>query len=149
MKQLLLMIVLITASTILFAQKNDAEATKQVLKAYSSSIEKLDTTGVIRLFVKDSKVFEQGSDEGTIAHYLEHHLGPEMKEFTSFKFSDYTVDVKLAGNYAFTTESYTYTIVLAKDGKESKSKGIATSVLQKEKDGWKIIQTHTSFRRAK
>lgn len=149
MKRLLLMMVLTSAGTILFAQKNDADAIKQVLKAYSSSIEKLDTTGITKLFVKDSKVFEQGSDEGTIAHYLEHHLGPELKEFTSFKFSDYTVDVNLAGNYAFTTESYTYTIVLAKDGKESKSKGIATSVLQKAKDDWKIIQTHTSFRRAK
>ncbi len=80
MKRLLLMIVLINTSTVLFAQKNDMDAVKQVLKAYASSIEKLDTAGVTKLFVKDSKIFEQGSDEGSIAHYLEHHLGPEMKE---------------------------------------------------------------------
>ena len=55
----------------------------------------------------------------------------------------------VTGNYAFSTETYIYTIVLAKDGKEIKSQGVATSVLQKAKNGWKIMQTHSSFRKAK
>jgi ketosteroid isomerase-like protein len=143
------MCLLLATITAAFAQNSDKEAVKTVLNNYKKAIEKLDTTGVVNLFVKDSKVYEQASDEGTIGHYLEHHLGPELKEFKSFNFSDYKVDVTVAGEYAFSTETYIYTIILAKDGKEIKSQGVATSVLRKTKDGWKIVQTHSSFRKAK
>lgn len=149
MRKLLMMCLLLATVTAAFAQNSDKEAVKTVLNNYKKAIEKLDTTGVVNLFIKDSKVFEQASDEGTIGHYLEHHLGPELKEFKSFTFSNYKVDVTIAGEYAFSTETYIYTIILAKDGKEIKSQGVATSVLRKNKDGWKIVQTHSSFRKAK
>ncbi|MBI2774400.1 nuclear transport factor 2 family protein [Candidatus Dependentiae bacterium] len=149
MRKLLMMVSLLISGVAAFSQTGDKEAVKNVLNSYKKAIEKLDTTGVVNLFVKDSKVYEQASDEGTIGHYLEHHLGPELKEFKSFTFSDYKVDVTVTREYAFSTETYIYTIVLAKDGKEIKSQGVATSVLQKTKDGWKILQTHSSFRKAK
>lgn len=149
MRKLLMMLLLLTTGFAAIAQTSDKEAVKAVLNDYKKAIEKLDTTGVVNLFVKDSKVYEQASDEGTIGHYLEHHLGPELKEFKSFTFSDYKADVTVTGNYAFSTETYIYTIVLAKDGKEIKSQGVATSILQKTKNGWKIVQTHSSFRKAK
>ena len=149
MRKLLMMCLLLATVTTAFAQSGDKEAVKTVLNNYKKAIEKLDTTGVVNLFVKDSKVYEQASDEGTIGHYLEHHLGPELKEFKSFTFSDYKVDITVAGEYAFSTETYIYTIILAKDGKEIKSQGVATSVLRKTKEGWKIVQTHSSFRKAK
>ncbi|MCA6438665.1 MAG: nuclear transport factor 2 family protein [Chitinophagaceae bacterium] len=149
MKKLFMMCLLLATVTTTFAQNSDKEAVKTVLNNYKKAIEKLDTTGVVNLFVKDSKVFEQAKDEGTIGHYLEHHLGPELKDFKSFTFSDYKVDVIVTGDYAFSTETYIYTIILAKDGKEIKSQGVATSVLRKTKEGWKIVQTHSSFRKAK
>ncbi len=130
------------------AQKSDIEAVKQTLDNYKQKIESLDTSGVAQLFVADSKVIEQAKDEGTISHYLEHHLGPELKDFKSFKFSNYKVDVQLNGAYAYSTESYIYTIIL-KDGKEIRSQGFATSLLQKVNGQWKIAQTHSSFRKAK
>ena len=34
-------------------------------------------------------------------------------------------------NYAFTTETYNYTIIFAKDNAEVKQKGVATSVLKR------------------
>ena len=150
MKKNLIMAVTLFCSIATYAQKNDTDAVIQVLNNYKKAIEKLDTTGVINLFVKDSKIFEQAKDEGTIGHYLEQHLGPELKEFKSFTFSDYKIMVTISGTYAFTTETYFYTIVPTKDGSTtSKSQGVATSVLIKTKDGWKIVQTHTSFRKAK
>ena len=129
-----------------FAQKGDVAGIKQTLNNYKQKIESLDTNGVANLFVANSKVIDQGKDEGTISHYLEHHLGPELKDFKSFKFSNYKVDVEVIGSYAYTTEGYTYTITL-KDDKEIKSNGFATSVLQKIKNDWKIVQTHSSFRK--
>ena len=149
MKHLPVLILISFFSFTAVAQTSDAEAVKKVLNSYKKAIEKLDTSGVVNLFVKDSKVFEQAKDEGTIGHYLAHHLGPELKAFKSFTFSDYKVMVTVTGVYAFSTETYLYTIVLAKDGSIVKSQGVATSVLKKTKEGWKIVQTHSSFRKAK
>lgn len=149
MRKFFLMCLLLATVTASFAQNGDKEAVIAMLNNYKKAIEKLDTSGVVNFFVKNSKVFEQAKDEGTIGHYLEHHLGPELKEFKSFTFSDYKVDVTISGEYAFSTETYIYTIILAKDGKEIKSQGVATSVLRKTKDSWKIVQTHSSFRKAK
>lgn len=140
---------MLAISVAAFSQTSEKEAVKNVLNKYKKAIAKLDTSGVVNLFVKDSKVFEQAKDEGTFGHYLEHHLGPELKEFKSFSFNDYKVDITITGEYAFSTETYIYTIILAKDGKEIKSQGVATSVLKKTKDGWKIVQTHSSFRKAR
>ncbi len=149
MRKLVLILLLLAPSVAAFTQTADKEAVKKVLNSYKKAIEKLDTTGVVNLFVKDSKVFEQAKDEGTIGHYLEHHLGPELKDFKSFTFSDYKVDITVTGEYAFSTETYIYTIILAKDVKEIKSQGVATSILKKTKQDWKIVQTHSSFRKAK
>ena len=148
MKQIFLFFLSACLSLAAISQTSDSAFIKKTLNAYKSKIESLDTNGVAKLFVANSRVVEQGKDEGTISHYLEHHLGPELKDFKSFKFSNYKVDVNVIGNYAYTTESYTYTIIL-KDDKEIKSDGLATSVLQKEKNDWKIVQTHSSFRKAK
>ena len=146
----LLIIVLFLASSIFKSNAQNAEelAVKKVLNAYKASIEKLTTDGIVNLFTKDSEIIESGKIEGNIASYLDHHLGPELKEFKSFTFSNYTVKVKIDGIFAFTTEDYVYTIVL-KDSKEIKQKGVATSVLQKTRGGWKIKSTHSSTRRTK
>ena len=144
MKQIFLFSLCACLSFAAMAQTSDSTLIKQTLNAYKSKIESLDTNGVAKLFVANSRVIEQGKDEGTISHYLEHHLGPELKDFKSFKFTNYKVDVNVIGSYAYTTESYMYTITL-KDDKEIKSNGLATSVLQKAKDVWKIVQTVPLF----
>ncbi|PYF74667.1 YybH family protein [Pedobacter nutrimenti] len=131
-----------------YSQTSDTDAVKKVLNSYKSSIENLSVSGISELFVKNSEIVESGSVEGTIDTYLEHHLGPELKEFKSFKFNDYTVKVELDGNFAFGTEKYVYVITL-RDGREIKKRGVATSVLEKTQQGWKIKSTHSSSRNAK
>ena len=128
-------------------QNKNAELVKKVLKRYNSAIEALDVTGTERFFTTDSKIYESGGSEGNYAHYMEHHLTPELKEFRSFTYSDYEVEVQVDGNYAFTTETYTYTIIVAKDNTEVKRKGVATSVLKKVKGQWMIMISHSSSRK--
>lgn len=151
MKKIVSTVFVLCLSVILFAQNKEAdkgiEAVKAVLKQYNSAIEKLDVSGTEKLFTADSKIFESGGIEGTYAHYLEHHLMPELKEFKSFRFSDYKVDAQVDGNYAFTTETYNYIIIVAKNNTEVKRKGVATSVLKKVKGEWKIIINHSSSRK--
>ncbi len=128
-------------------QGKNIELVKKVLKRYNSAIESLDVTGTERFFTTDSKIYESGSSEGSYTHYQEHHLEPELREFKSFSFSDYLVEVQIDGNYAFTTESYSYTIVVAKDNSEVKRKGVTTSVLKKLKGQWLIMISHNSSRK--
>ena len=147
MKKIYVTLIVFASFTTSFAQNKNATDVKQVLKEYQNKIEKLDTTGVSNLFVQNSSIFEGGSSEGTIAHYLEHHLGPELKEFKSFKFSNYKVDVQVDGNYAFANEVYSYVIVTEKNNTEVKRNGVATSVLKKVGGIWKIANTHSSSRK--
>ena len=149
---LLLFIILIFAignaqeKTIAF----EKEAVVMTLKKYKDALQNLTTDGTFDLFTDDSVVFEQGGVEGTYKNYIAHHLGPELGHFEKFNFSDYTIEAEISIPYAFTTETYVYTIVLKpKDGKEGRTiykKGVATSVLKKIDDDWKIIKTHSSSR---
>merc|ERR1711976_492285 len=131
----------------------DKEAVLKVMKSYKDALQNLTTEGTFELFTKDSEVFESGGVEGTYNHYIEHHLGPELGHFKSFTFSDYEIDVQLDAPYAFTTETYIYTIVLNPDDKGNsrtiKKKGVATSILKKIDGKWKIIKTHSSSRNTK
>ena len=132
---------------------SDREAVITVMKTYKDAIQNLTTKGTFDLFAEDSNVFESGGVEGTYVHYIEHHLGPELGHFKSFTFSDYEIDAQVDGNYAFTTETYVYTIILKPNDKgESRTiakKGVATSILKKMDGKWKIIKTHTSSRNKK
>ena len=132
------------------AQKPNTDDVAMViatLESYKKAIESLDTTGTGKLFVSKSVVIESGSIEGNFQHYLTHHLGPELDEFKSFKFSDYKADVTVDLPYAFVTESYKFMIVVKKDNSVAERKGVATSILKKENGIWRIVQTHSSSRK--
>lgn len=128
------------------SQSADEAAVRDVLSRYKSAIERLDARGTERFFTADSMIFETGGSEGSYANYLSHHLGPELKEFKSFKFSDYRVNVRFVGGAALATETYKYRIETAK-GEVAERLGVATSVLKKENGRWKIVMMHNSARR--
>ena len=130
------------------AIQSKASAVRAVLSQYKSAIERLDATGTERLFTADSAIFETGGVEGDYANYLAHHLGPELKAFKSFSFSDYKVDVRFEGPIALATESYNYRIETNK-GEVAERLGVATSVLKKVGGEWKIISMHNSARKPK
>ena len=129
------------------ASAQSEEAVKAILSAYKNANEKLDTTGTGKLFVKNSTVVESGSLEGNYQNYVQHHLGPELSEFKSFKFNNYKIEVQMIGDVAITTESYEYVIVAKKDGAVFKRKGVATSVLVNKNGVWQIVNTHSSSRK--
>jgi uncharacterized protein (TIGR02246 family) len=108
-----------------FSQSDDTDAIKALLKQYNSAIEKLDATGTEDLFTEDSKIFESGGSEGSYRHYLEHHLTPELKEFKSFRFNDYIIDVHVDGNYAFADEEFKYQII-SKENEEVVTRNAVT-----------------------
>lgn len=126
----------------------DEQAVKDVLSRYKSAIERLDPTGTSALFAGDSAIFETGGVEGTYAQYLDHHLGPELKAFKAFAFSDYKVTVRFEGPIALATETYNYRIE-TKSGEIAERRGVATSVLKKIGGQWRILSMHNSARKPK
>lgn len=127
----------------------DTAAVKAVLATYKGALEKLDLTGVEALFAPGDQVVESGKVEGGYADYRDNHIGPELGHFKTFKFSDYTVAVRLEGPIALTTETYRYTIVLKDKPEPIERQGVATSVLKKIDGQWKIVSTHSSSRTPK
>lgn len=126
----------------------DEAAVKDILSRYKSAIERLDATGTEALFAPDSAIFETGGVEGTYAQYLDHHLGPELKAFKAFAFSDYQVTVRFEGPIALATETYNYRIE-TRSGEIAERRGVATSVLKKIDGQWKILTMHNSARKPK
>ncbi len=146
-KKVFLFLLATTIGAGVASAQNDTDQVKQILSNYKDALEKLDLTGTEVLFSANSQILESGGIEGTYKEYKAHHLTPELGEFKSFKFSDYKADVTIDLPYAFVTESYKYTIVAKKDNSVAERKGVATSILKKEKGVWKIIQSHSSSRR--
>ena len=136
----------IAASAAPAKRSADASAVRSVLAAYVSAIERLDLRGTERLFTRDSMIFETGGSEGNYAHYLAHHLTPELGEFKSFKYNDYKVNVRFEGQTALATETYKYRIE-TKKGEIAERLGVATSVLRKQGGRWKVMMMHNSARR--
>lgn len=129
-----------------FDINEEKEAVEGTISAYKKGIEALSAEGLNDLFYKDSEVFESGGDEGSFGHYLDHHLGPELDLFESFKFDNHKIKVKVEMPFAFTTETYTFKIVVKESGDTIERKGVATSILKKENGKWKIMKTHSSSR---
>lgn len=146
----------ITAITLAMLVAVPAQATEPVdyqgaaaaLAQYKSAMEKRDLTGVEALFSPDAQIFESGGVEGNFAHYRDHHLGPELKEFKSFTFRNYKISVRGEGNIAIATETYSFSIVLA-SGETIERDGVATSVLKQDNGKWQIFNLHSSSRKPK
>ena len=120
-------------------------AIERVLTDYRSAIGRLNARGTERLFAGDSADFENGSVEGTYANYLAHHLGPELRHFRSFRFSDHRLDLWCDGAVAVATETYTYRIERA-EGAPIERRGVTTSVLRRTGGNWQIVNMHGSSR---
>ena len=131
-----------------FAQSGSPEtvAVRAVLEQYKEAIERLDATGAEQLFSSDSEIFESGGSEGTYPQYLAHHLGPELKQFSSFRFSNYRASVRMEDGLALADEAYDYTIT-TRNGEKVQRRGVATSVLKKVSGSWRIMVLHTSSRK--
>lgn len=158
-KKLFPLSLLLFSNCLIYGQGNIEDVEKKnvltVIESYKNALQNLTTKGTFELFTDDALVYEQGKVEGTYTDYIDNHLGPELGHFKSFTFSDYNVNVSVNLPYAYTTEDYLYTIVLKEDPERGitertiNSEGVATSILQKIDGEWKIIHSHTSFKKLK
>ncbi|ODS63418.1 MAG: hypothetical protein ABS41_06035 [Arenimonas sp. SCN 70-307] len=131
------------------AASDDTAAIKAVLATYKTALERRDLTGVDALFAERNEVIESGKVEGSYADYVTHHIGPELGHIQRFTFDDYAVTVEQAGDIAWATETYRYTIVLPDRADPMVRQGVATTVLERREGAWKIRAMHSSSRAPK
>ena len=131
------------------AASDDTAAIKAVLATYKTALERRDLTGVDALFAERNEVMESGKVEGSYADYVTHHIGPELGHIQRFTFDDYAVTVEQAGDIAWATETYRYTIVLPDRADPIVRQGVATTVLERREGAWKIRAMHSSSRAPK
>lgn len=142
----LLSLLLVGFSLPASAASSDERDVEAVLAQYKAALEARDLTGVEALFAEGNEVIENGKVEGTYADYRDHHIGPELAHIASFAFADYTARVRVVGDVALATETYRYTIQLKDTVEPIVRQGVATNVLTRVGDRWKILSHHSSSR---
>ena len=139
---------LVSASNPVAAQaaSGDAAAVEAWLKGYDAAFMAKDLEKLATFYHPDVTIYEGGGINNGWADYRDHHLGPELKAFENLQFGhrDITVSILPGGQSAYVRSEY---FLKAKmETREIDSSGLATYVLIKGADGWKIRHSHTSSR---
>ncbi len=140
-----LMIIGFNFYTDVSAQTDDVKAVTDVLKREAQAIEKGDLAALDKIWSnsEDVTVFESGHANYGWSDYRNSHLAPELKEFKNTKYAFSDLKVKTSGNLAYATFKYTLSADIGT--RHVDSAGLATAVLEKNKNGqWQIVHWHSS-----
>jgi uncharacterized protein YcnI len=128
------------------AQGNETSAIQAWLKAYDAAFNAKDLSKLATFYHPDVTIYEGGGINDGWTDYRDRHLGPELKAFENLQFGHNNVNVALlpGGQSAYVRSEY---FLKAKLGaRDVDSTGLATYVLIKDANGWKIRHSHTSSR---
>jgi len=115
-------------------------------KAYDAAFVAKDMDKLAAMYAPETTVYEGGGINDSWRNYRDAHLGPELKGYDNLEFAHSNVVPHLLGaDAAYVTADYA---IKAKTGNRiTEGGGLATYVLSKDADGWKIRHTHTSAKR--
>ncbi len=77
--------------------------------------------------------------------YRDHHLAPELAEFTNFRYRYYEVEPQVRGNVAWA--SFRYELIADTPQGHVEVDGRGTAILERRGGRWLVVHTHTSGRR--
>lgn len=130
-----------------FAQQNSdnqAAAVTEVLSKYAAAVQSknLAEVGKHVIATEAFSMFEGGHINWGWVDYRDNHLGPELKEFKEIQYSFSDIKTHVSGDMAYATFR-SHIAVLIESG-EVEGESLATAILVKTADGWKIQHMHTS-----
>ena len=128
------------------ARSDDAVTIEAWLKAYDAAFNAKDLEKLGTFYHPDVTIYEGGGVDNGWAAYRDGHLGPELKAFEHLQFGhrDINVSILPGGQSAYVRSEYSLKAKM--ETREIDSSGLATYVLIKGADGWKIRHSHTSSR---
>lgn len=118
----------------------------RIARAYLKGLEQSKLRDLDRLFLpgERSSILENASDEGSWEHYRDHHLGPEMKESSGFKFTVSNESEDRFGSAVVVRQVGKFSL---KVGTENRSYKMAVTYVMVEDSGaLKIAHLHWSSR---
>ena len=129
------------------AAQTDAERVQKVVEALASLSEAKDLGGLDTLYAPDGWVHViegAGVNHGWV-DYRDNHLGPELRDFSNFKYRYFAIEPQVRGTVAWTPFRYELSADTPHGHVEAEGRG--TAVLEKRGNRWLVVQLHTSGRR--
>jgi ketosteroid isomerase-like protein len=130
------------------ATQTDSEtaAIEAWLKAYDVAFNAKDLDKLSTFYHPDVTIYEGGGINNGWADYRDRHLGPELKAFENLQFGHRNLTVSLLPGDQSAYVRSEYFLKAKMRTRDVDSTGLATYVLTKTADGWKIRHSHTSSR---
>lgn len=123
---------------------SEAEQVEMALRNYAAAVESKDMAEIEKYVVTGEQfsMFEGSHVNLGWADYRDHHLGPELKDFLELQYDFENIKPRVSGNFAYATLKYRIHVRMTE--REATGEGLATVILVKQGDGWKIQHMHTS-----
>ncbi len=136
------LVFILTSFTMVVGSESDQVET--TLRSYAAAVESKSMAEIEKYVVTGEQfsMFEGSHINWGWADYSDHHLAPELKEFLELQYSFENIKPHIAGNLAYATLRYRIHVKMTE--REATGEGLATVILVKQDDGWKIQHMHTS-----
>lgn len=130
-----------------FAQQNNdnqAAAVTETLNKYAAAVQSKNLSEVEKYTVAGEafSMFEGSHINWGWMDYRDNHLGPELKEFKSIQYSFSDIKTHMSSDMAYAT--FKSHIAVKMEAREVEGESLATAILMKTAEGWKIQHMHTS-----
>ena len=145
-KRLVVLVAPVLAS-VASAQNNDAAAVRRVVGAVAALSQAKDLAALDTLHAPDPwvRIIEGAGVNNGWVDYRDHHLKPELAEFTNFRYRYFEIEPQVRGGMAWAPFRYELAVDTPQGHVEVEGRG--TAILEKRGDRWLIVHLHTSGRR--
>lgn len=125
--------------------RGDAALVGATVRALFAAIERGDLVALDSLYAGDSATIVEGAgiNRGW-TDYRDHHLGPELKEMTNFRYRPFEIEARTAGNLGWATFRYALSGKMGATALDLMGRG--TAILERRGNRWVVRHTHTSYR---
>ena len=137
---------LMTVSTVTGqAASPDSSGVRRAIEALFNAAQRKDLVALDTIYAGDRlTVIEGAGINRGWPDYRDHHLGPELKEFSDFHYQPSEIEAHVQGNIAWAIFRYT---LKAKSGDRVIDQvGRGTAILERKGNRWIILHTQTGSR---
>lgn len=115
------------------------------IRAYFDAAERGDLAAMDSLVAGDGFTMVEGAGVNRgWADYRDHHLGPEMKEMTNFRYRPFEIEARTVGDIGWST--FRYALSADFRGRPMDQVGRGTAILERRGNRWVIRHLQTSSR---
>ena len=126
---------------------SDTQAVRRVVEALAAYSQDKNLAALDTLYAPDAyvRVIEGSGVNNGWLDYRDHHLGPELREFTNFRYRYYDIEPQVRGDVAWA--AFRYELIADTPQGHAESDGRGTVILERRGGRWLVAQIHTSGRR--